>query len=114
MSFADEFLYASACLNYSDDCENLIRKHSSGENVVHYVSVDVGQSEVAALMTVGHPFMIDAELIQDRRVQVVNVDWVFDDVVTEVVGLSVDSPAFDSGSCHPLCVASRMVVATVV
>ena len=34
--------------------------------------------------------MIDAERAQDRRVEIVDVYRIFDDVVAEVVGLAVD------------------------
>ena len=52
--------------------------------------------------------------MQDRRVEIVDVDRVFGDVVAEVVGLAVSDPAFDPATCHPHAEVSWMMVATVV
>ncbi len=41
--------------------------------------------------------MIDAQAVEDGGVQVVNVHRVGDDVVAEVVGLTVDHPRLDAG-----------------
>lgn len=81
---------------------------------MHDVSVDVGQAEVASLVTVGHSFVVDAKLMQNGRVEVVNVDRVLGDIVAEVVGFAVDRATFDACSGHPLCVAPRVVIAAVV
>ena len=51
----------------------------------------VGQAVVAALELERQPRVVDAEQVQDRRVQVVDVDAVLGDVVAEVVGLAVAS-----------------------
>ena len=51
---------------------------------------DAGQPLVEALELEGEPFVVDAQAVQDRGVQVVDVDRVLDDVVAEVVGLAVD------------------------
>ncbi len=51
--------------------------------------MDVGQAEVAALEPVGQLRVVDAEQVQDRGLEVVDVDRVLGDVVAEVVGLAV-------------------------
>ena len=51
--------------------------------------MDVGQAVVAALELEGQPGVVDAQAVEDRGVQVVDVDRVLDDVVAEVVGLAV-------------------------
>ena len=48
--------------------------------------MDVGQAEVAAGVAVGEPLVVQAEQVQDRRLQVVDVDRVLGDVEAEVVG----------------------------
>ena len=48
----------------------------------------VRQPEVAALELVDQPGVVDPQQVQDRRVQVVDLDRVLDDVVGEVVGLA--------------------------
>ena len=52
-----------------------------------------GQPHVQPLELERQPSVVDAQAVQDRRVQVVDVDRVLDDVVAEIVGLAVDDAA---------------------
>ena len=45
----------------------------------------VGQPEVAAVEAIGELGVVEAEQVQDGRVQVVDADAVFDGLVAEVV-----------------------------
>ena len=56
---------------------------------LHDFARDVGQAEVAALELVGQLFVVDTESVQHRRLQVVHVHRVLDDVVAVIVGLAV-------------------------
>ena len=58
--------------------------------------------------------MVEAEAVEDRRMQVAHVDGVLDDVVRELVGLAVDGPALDAGAGGPDAEIARVVVAAVV
>ena len=51
--------------------------------------LDAGQPLVEALELEREPRVVDAQAVQDRGVQVVDVDRVLGDVVAEVVGLAV-------------------------
>ena len=51
--------------------------------------VHVGQPEVAALELVGQALVVDAEKVQHRGVEVVDVDDVLDGGVAEFVGVAV-------------------------
>ena len=53
----------------------------------------VGQAEVAAGVAVGEPGVVEAEQVQDRGVQVVDVDRLLDGLVAEFVGGAVDVAA---------------------
>ena len=81
---------------------------------MHDLSVDVGQTEVAALVAVGHPFVVDAHLVQDCRVEIVDVDRVLLHVVAEIIRLAMDDPRLDAAAGHPFCVTARVVIAAVV
>ena len=48
------------------------------QDLADYAAVDVGQAEVAAGVAEGEAFVVQAQLMQQRRVQVVQVDFVFD------------------------------------
>ena len=74
----------------------------------------VGQAVVAALELECELFVVDAELVQDRRVQVVDVDRIADDVVAVVVGLTVRDARLDAAAGHPDCEAARVMIAAVV
>src|SRR5690242_3964210 len=52
----------------------------------HHFTAHVGEAEVAALETERQLFVVDAEAMQERRVEIVNVDGVFHNVVAKVVG----------------------------
>ena len=62
---------------------------SSCQNLAHHFPRHIGQAEIAAAEAERKTFMIDAEAMQDRRVQVVDVDWVVREVVAVVVGAAV-------------------------
>src|SRR5690606_37343696 len=86
----------------------------SRQNVMHDRAMDVGESEVAALVTVGELLVVDAEAVEDGGVEIVHVDGVFEDVVAEVVGEAVVESRLDASARHPDGEASRMMVAAVV
>jgi hypothetical protein len=39
--------------------------------------------------------------MQDGRMQIVNVDGIFDGVEAEVIGLAVDHTSLETAACHP-------------
>jgi len=78
------------------------------------VAVDVRQPMVAALIAEGQAAVVDAEQMQHRRVQVVDVDAILGDVVAEVVGRAVGIAGADAAAGQPEREAARMMVATVV
>ena len=64
-------------------------KGESGQDVPDHVAVNVGQAVVAAAVAVGQLLVVEAHQVQDRRVQVVDVDLVLDGVPAELVGRAV-------------------------
>ena len=58
--------------------------------------------------------VVNAEAIENRRVQIANMNRVLCDIVTEVVGLAVNGTPLYSGSGHPHRVAAGVMVASVV
>ena len=65
------------------------------------VSVHIGQAVVPALVAIGDPPVIEAEEMEEGRVEVVDVHGIFDDFVSEVVGPSMNGPAGDASSGEP-------------
>ena len=63
--------------------------------------LDAGQPLVEALVVVREPLVVDAQQVQDRRVEVADVERVLDDVVAEVVRLAVDRAPLRPAAGHP-------------
>ena len=76
--------------------------------------MNVRQAVVPALVLEGQSFMVDAQAVENRRIQIVNVHGILRDVVTEIVGFTVDNSGFDSATGHPFGVTPRMVIATII
>ena len=90
------------------------RDRRLGEDFIDQFAVDVGQSVSSSLVLEGQSAVVDAQAVQQRGIQVVDVDGVFQDVVRVVVGGAVRQSRLDAGSGDPGREASRMVVAAVV
>jgi hypothetical protein len=56
---------------------------TSRQKIINHFPVHIGKAIVAALVAVDEPFVVDAELVEDGGVQVVDVDAVAHDVVAE-------------------------------
>ena len=61
----------------------------------------VGQPEVAALEAVGQLCVVYAKAVQQRGLEIVNVDRVFGDVVAVVVGCAMHESGLDAAASHP-------------
>ena len=72
-----------------------------GQNTADHVAVDVGEPARCAVVVIGEPFVVEAEQVEDRRVEVVNVDDVFDGLVAEFVGGAEAEPVLDAGAGEP-------------
>ena len=73
----------------------------------------IGQAIIPAAVAVGQAFVIKAYLMQDRGVQVVDVDLVLDRVPAVFVGRSVDHASANASASHPHGEAEQMMLATV-
>lgn len=82
-----------------------------GEDCLHYFAFDIGQAKVATGVAVGQRFVVEAEQMKDGGMEVVNVDLSFGDPQADVIGSSVDVPAFDSAAGHPNAEAVVVVIA---
>jgi hypothetical protein len=59
------------------------------QDLGHQVSVHVGQPEFPALEAVGQLLVVHPEAVQQRRVEIVDVDLILHGVVAEVVSRAV-------------------------
>jgi len=61
---------------------------ASGEHFLDDFAVHVRQAEVAAHVPVSEPRVIEAKAVEDRRLKIMDVDRIFYDIETKIVGLS--------------------------
>src|SRR6266581_6344724 len=80
------------------------------EELIHHFAGDVRQAEIAALKTVGEPLVVQAEQVEDRRVEIIHVDRVGDDVPADLIRFTDDLPAFDATARQPNTERERMMV----
>ena len=78
------------------------------------LAMDIGQAEIAALMSECQPLVIDAQAMQDGSVKVVDVNRVLLHVVAEVVGFAEHDTGLDTAARHPLGVTAWVMVSAVV
>ncbi len=84
--------------------------HQSG----NHVSRNVCKPVSAALVFKGEFFVVEPHQVHYGSVEVVHMNGVFDDVVSEFVGFSVNDTGFHAAAGHPDGEAAGMVIAAVV
>ena len=85
----------------------------SRHDFMNYSTGDVGQAVITAGVAVGQAFVVEAEEMQDRRVEVVDVDFILDRSKAEFVGRSVSRATLHAGSREPRREAEMIVVAAI-
>ncbi len=85
-----------------------------GQYFVDDLAMDIGQAEIAALMSECQPLVIDAQAVQNRGVKVVDVNRVLLHVVAEVVCFAEHDTGLDTAARHPLGVTAWVMVSAVV
>ena len=75
------------------------------------LSVHIGQPVVAALEAERQSFVVEAQQVHDRGLQIVDVDFVLDDAEAQFVGLAVVQAGFHAAAGEPHREAIRIVIA---
>src|SRR5256885_8265491 len=68
------------------------------KDVLHNLAGHVGQTEIPARVSIGQLGMVHAELVEQRRVQVVNRDAVLFGLEAEFIRLAVGDAALDTAA----------------
>jgi hypothetical protein len=97
--------YASTAVNWPHCVD-------SSQHGFDDISMHVGQSEVAALETIRQPLVIDAQQVQQRGLEIVDMDAVLRDVDPQIVARAVLNPALHAAARHPDGKGIRMMVAS--
>ena len=64
-------------------------------------AMDIRQSKLPPLILERQPFVIDAQQVEQRGVEVVHMDAILNDVVTVVVRAPHDGSALGTATGHP-------------
>ena len=70
----------------------------------------IGESKIASSVSVREARVIEAELVQDRRMQIVYVDLVLDCLESELVGDAIRHAAPDAPSGKENSVCGRIMI----
>ena len=88
-------------------------KKSLGKQRLDHFAMDVREAELTALEPVGEPLMIDPQLMQQRGMQIVDVDRVLHYIETELVRLAMAGAGLDAATRHPEGETAPVVVTAV-
>ena len=83
------------------------------KHVFDHFAEDVSEAEVTALVAIGEAFVVDAELMEDGSLQVVDVNGVLGNVDAVIVGLAVGDTPTHSATGEPVGEAVGMMVAAI-
>ena len=73
----------------------------SGNNLLDDVTMHIGQSEIPTGVAIRELRMVKSHQVQNRGVQIMNMNPVFHSSVAELIGAAVRQAAFDSATRHP-------------
>ena len=76
--------------------------------------MDIRQAEIPALITISQSFVVKPHAVQDRRVDVVNMDRVTHDVIAVIVGLPMHMSWANSAARKPHGITAAVMIAAVV
>ena len=85
---------------------------ASGKDVTHHLAMNIGQPIVTPLKFVSETFVVDPKLVQDRGLQIVDVDGLFHCIHGQLVGSSIRNAGLDATAGHPYRKRIGVVVAT--
>ena len=91
---------------------SIISRTVLSENSFHQLPMHVRQSITPTLKSVRQSFVVDAQQVHDRGVQVVDVQSISRDVVSELIRGTVHGSCLYAATSHPDAETARMVIAS--
>ena len=83
--------------------------HSSGKNSPHQLSMHIGQPVLASLVLEGQLLVVDAQQMENRRIEVMHMDRVLCNVVAEIIGAAMHMPLLPVSYTHLTLPTKRIV-----
>lgn len=83
-----------------------------GQNCFHHGAGNIGEAEVTTLESVGEFLVLDAKQMHHCRMEIIDLDRVFDHGETQFVCFAMNNAWLDSPTRHPDGETITMVLAT--
>ena len=84
----------------------------SSENILYHPSVHISEAELSSLIAEGKTLMINAQLMEDGRIEIVNVNGITCDGIPELIGRSMNMAPLAAAPGHPHTVSVLMMIAS--
>ncbi len=81
-------------------------------NLFNDASMHIREAEIAAGIPIGQFFVVEAQEVQNRRVQVMDVDFILDGGEAKVIGRAMDVAAASAAASQPHAESIMIVIAT--
>ena len=88
-------------------------KQFSRDQLIHYIAMDVGKTEILAGVAVGEPRVVEAHQAQDSGVKIMDVDGLLHCPKAKFIGGPVHVAALDPAAGHPHRESVMIVIAAV-
>src|SRR5579859_5021284 len=79
------------------------------QQLLHHVALNIRKTEVPPHVVVGQPCMLQPQTMQERRLQIMDMNWIFIDVEAQVVRLTHRLTRLDSPAGHEHTERHRMM-----
>lgn len=89
------------------------REESNVYQLPNHIACYVGKAVVAACVTVGQFFVMDTHQMKNSGMQVVNVNFVFHGLESEIIRGAVGLSTFGATPCHEHAKPPRVVIPAV-
>ena len=85
---------------------------ASAQQWTQDIAVNVGQAMITAAVAEGELEMVDTQLVQDRGMNIVDIDWLHDRCIAKLVGLPIGHSSSETATSEENRVAIDMVITT--
>lgn len=79
-----------------------IRDAKTRRESLNQLAMHIGQAEITALESIGELPVIHSEQVQERGVEIVDVDFVLDGIEAKFIGATIDRARLDAATGHQM------------
>src|SRR5438034_2922458 len=105
--------YQEAGIRHQCEPDTTRETPDSSDEFLDHVSLHISQAEVPAGVAEGEFLVVETEQPEDRRVKVMDVNFVFDGLKPEFIRRTVNIPASHAAARQPHAKAVMIMIATV-